>query len=75
MQIVSTAVYVWEVLQQRHSPEQLGALASRGTWRDFLLHEASTCWGFPPRQHAPWQEGWQTLQATLLMALGSSPRG
>ena len=73
MQIVSTAVSYWEVLLQRHSPVQLGALASRGTWRDFLLHEASKFLGFPPRQHAPWQEGWQKLQATLLLALGSSP--
>ena len=75
MQIVSTAVSYWEVLLQRHSPVQLGALASRGTWRDFLLHEASKFLGFPPLQLAPWQEGWQKLQVTLLTALGSSPRG
>ena len=60
-----------DVLVQRHRPAQLGAIAPRDTWCDFLLREASKFWGFPPRQQK--QAGWQELQATLLMGLGSPP--
>ena len=73
MQTISTAVSYWEVLLQRHSPVQLGALAPRDTWCDFLLHEASKFLDVPARRHAPWQEGWQKLEATLLRALRCPP--